>query len=60
MLQTTHILFIIFNFENLNPINQLILSVGTIGFGFLLLVIYLDNSRNFALKRDWRKKEETK
>ena len=42
---------------NLNPINSLLLLVSLLGLGFLLLVIYLDNSDNFALKRDWRNKE---
>ena len=46
------------NIQSLNPLNQLLILVGIIGFGFLLLVTYLDKSDNFALKRDWRDKED--
>ncbi len=44
-------------FESLNPFNQLIAFVTFLGFLFFILVIYLDNSKNFELKRDWRKKK---
>lgn len=42
--------------NNLDPVNQLFVLMGLIGIAFLMLVIFLDNNDNFALKRDWRKK----
>ena len=44
-------------FNHLNPFNQLITFVSALGLLFLFLVVYLDNSKNFALKRDWREKK---
>ena len=44
--------------QSINPISQLIIAVSLIGLCFLLLVTYLDNSDAFALKRDWRKKDD--
>tara|TARA_Y100001968_G_scaffold196446_1_gene180223 strand:+ start:2242 stop:2391 length:150 start_codon:yes stop_codon:yes gene_type:complete len=43
--------------QNLSPINQLIFLVSFIGLLFGLLVIYLDNSKEYELKRDWRNKD---
>ena len=42
--------------QNLSPINQLVVLVGFIGILFGFLVVYLDNSKNYELKRDWRNK----
>ena len=46
------------NMQDLSPINQLIILVAAIGFGFLILVTYLDNSKGFELKRDWRDRDD--
>ena len=43
-------------FQSLSPINQLIVLVAFIGLLFGFLVVYLDNSNEYELKRDWRKK----
>tara|TARA_B100000965_G_scaffold364043_1_gene347409 strand:+ start:4856 stop:5005 length:150 start_codon:yes stop_codon:yes gene_type:complete len=43
--------------QNLSPINQLVVLVAFIGFLFGFLVVYLDNSNEYELKRDWRKKK---
>ena len=43
-------------YQNLSPINQLVVLVAFIGLLFGLLVVYLDNSKGYELKRDWRKK----
>ena len=43
-------------FQNLSRINQLIALVAFIGLLFGFLVVYLDNSKNYELKRDWRNK----
>ena len=40
--------------QKLSPINQLIVLVAFIGLLFGFLVVYLDNSKEYALKRDWR------
>ncbi len=40
--------------KNLSPINQLVVLVAFIGLLFGFLVVYLDNSKDYALKRDWR------
>ena len=45
-------------FNSLSPINQLLVLMVTLGIFFLLIVIYLDNNKNFELKRDWRKKKD--
>ncbi len=42
--------------QNLSPINQLIVLVAFIGLLFGFLVVYLDNSKEYVLKRDWRDK----
>ena len=42
--------------QNLSPINQIIILVAFIGLLFGFLVVYLDNSKEYALKRDWREK----
>ena len=42
--------------QNLSPINQLLVLVAFIGLLFGFLVVYLDNSNGYELKRDWRKK----
>tara|TARA_Y100001968_G_scaffold278888_1_gene274505 strand:+ start:999 stop:1148 length:150 start_codon:yes stop_codon:yes gene_type:complete len=42
--------------QNLSPINQLVILVAFIGLLFGFLVVYLDNSKEYALKRDWRDK----
>ena len=43
--------------QNLSPINQLVVLVAFIGLLFGFLVVYLDNSNDYALKRDWRDKK---
>ncbi len=43
--------------ENLSPINQLLILVAFIGLLFGFLVVYLDNSNEYKLKRDWRDKD---
>ena len=43
--------------QSLSPINQLLVLVAFIGLLFGFLVVYLNNSKNFALKRDWRDEE---
>ena len=43
-------------FQNLSPINQLLVLVAFIGLLFGFLVVYLDNSNEYELKRDWRNK----
>ena len=43
--------------QNLSPINQLVFLVAFIGLLFGFLVVYLDNSKDYALKRDWREKD---
>jgi len=45
------------SFQNLSPINQLLILVAFIGLLFGFLVVYLDNSNDYELKRDWRNKE---
>ena len=45
------------HFQNLSPFNQLIVLVAFIGLLFGFLVVYLDKSNDFELKRDWRKNE---
>tara|TARA_B100000902_G_C27100897_1_gene808760 strand:- start:351 stop:503 length:153 start_codon:yes stop_codon:yes gene_type:complete len=42
--------------QSLSPINQLLVVVAFIGILFGFLVVYLDNSKDFELKRDWRDK----
>ena len=48
----------LFNFQGFSPINQLLVGVSGIGVLFLFLVIFLDNSKGYELKRDWREKVE--
>ena len=43
-------------FQNLSPINQLVILLAFIGLFFGFLVVYLDNSKRYELKRDWRDK----
>ena len=43
--------------QNLSPINQLVILVAFIGILFGFLVVYLDNSKGYTLKRDWRDKD---
>ncbi len=43
--------------QNLSPINQLLILVAFIGLLFGILVVYLDNSKDYVLKRDWRDKD---
>ena len=43
-------------FQNLSPIIQLIVLVAFIGLLFGFFVVYLDNSNDYELKRDWRNK----
>ena len=40
--------------QNLSPINQLVVLVALIGLLFGILVIYLENSKEYELKRYWR------
>ena len=42
--------------QNVSPINQLVVLVAFIGLLFGFLVVYLDNSKEYVLKRDWRDK----
>jgi len=44
--------------QNLSPINQLLILVAFIGLLFGFLVVYLDNSKDYALKRDWRDNDD--
>ena len=44
--------------QTLSPINQLVILVAFIGLLFGLLVVYLDNSNDYELKRDWRNKDK--
>ena len=44
--------------QNLSPINQLVILVVVIELLFGFLVVYLDNSKDYALKRDWRDKDK--
>ncbi len=46
--------------QNFSPINQLLILVAFIGLLFGFLVVYLDNSKGYELKRDWRTKDEKK
>ena len=43
--------------QNFSPIYQLVVLVAFIGLLFGFLVVYLDNSKEYALKRDWRDKD---
>ena len=44
--------------HSLSPITQLIVLVAFIGLLFGFLVVYLDNSKDYALKRDWRDNDD--
>ena len=43
--------------KSLSPINQLVILVAFMGFLFGFVVVYLDESKDYELKRDWRDKE---
>tara|TARA_B100001250_G_C19776088_1_gene779612 strand:- start:1557 stop:1703 length:147 start_codon:yes stop_codon:yes gene_type:complete len=43
--------------QNLSPFNQLLTLVAFIGILFGFLVVYLDKSKDYELKRDWRDKD---
>ena len=45
-------------FQNLSPINQVLVLIAFIGLLFGFLVVYLDNSNDYELKRDWRNKDK--
>ena len=45
-------------FQNLSPINQVVVLIAFIGLLFGFLVVYLDNSNDYELKRDWRNKDK--
>ena len=45
-------------FQNLSPIDQLLVLIAFIGLLFGFLVVYLDNSKGYELKRDWRDKDK--
>ena len=45
-------------FQNLSPINQVFVLIAFIGLLFGYLVVYLDNSNDYELKRDWRKRDK--
>ena len=47
-------------FQSLSPINQLVIFIAFIGLLFGFLVVYLDNSDDYELKRDWRKNDKKK
>ena len=52
-------LFFVMNyFQNLSPINQVLILIAFIGLLFGFLVVYLDNSNDYELKRDWRNKDK--
>ena len=44
--------------QDLSPINQLVVLVAFIGLLFGFLVVYLDSSNDYELKRDWRKNKK--
>lgn len=50
----------LFDFQKFSPINQLLVGVSGIGVLFLFLVTFLDNSKGYELKRDWRVKSNSK
>ncbi len=50
----------LFDFQNFSPINQLLVGVSCLGVLFLVLVIFLDKSKNYELKRDWRENGNSK
>ena len=43
--------------ENLGPLGSLLFLTAIIGGLFLIIIMLLDASKNFELKRDWRKKD---
>ena len=45
-------------FQNLSPINQAVFLIAFIGLLFGFLVVYIDNSNDYELKRDWRNKDK--
>ena len=47
-------------FQNLSPIDQLLVLIAFIGLLFGFLVVYLDKSNDYELKRDWRDKDVKK
>ncbi len=49
--------FTLLGVEALSPVNQLFVGLFILGFAFLLLVTFLDDSEDYELKRDWRKKK---
>ena len=54
-----NIYFLVTNyFQNLSPINQVLVLIAFIGLLFGFLVVYLDNSNDYELKRDWRNKDK--
>ncbi len=40
---------------HLSPMSSLLAVISAVAVGFLVVVMFLDNNDNFALKRDWRK-----
>ena len=42
--------------EDLSPINQVVVLIAFNGLLFGFLVVYLDNSKGYDSKRDWRDK----
>ena len=50
----------LFDFQIFSPINQLLVGVSCLGVLFLVLVIFLDKSKNYELKRDWRENGNSK
>tara|TARA_Y100001968_G_scaffold213100_1_gene196134 strand:+ start:193 stop:336 length:144 start_codon:yes stop_codon:yes gene_type:complete len=41
-------------FQNLSPLNQVVVLIAIIGILFGFLVIYLYNKNNYELTRDWQ------
>tara|TARA_B100000579_G_C22374962_1_gene640069 strand:+ start:357 stop:509 length:153 start_codon:yes stop_codon:yes gene_type:complete len=46
--------------QSLSPINQLLVLIAFIGLLFGVLVVYLDNSKDFELKLDLRDRDDKK
>ena len=45
-------------FQNLSPINQVVVLIAFIGLLFGFLVVYLYNNNDYELKREWRNKDK--
>ena len=45
-------------FQNLSPINQVVVLTAFIELLFGFLVVYLYNNNDYELKREWRNKDK--